>query len=189
MITEQYRKKANLVEYDNHPYHPGGSAFKRVMWYYVNAFFFKTSLFPFYGIKNWLLRLFGAKLGSMVEIKPCVNIKYPWLLTIGDEVWIGEGVWIDNLVTVTIGSNICISQNVTLLTGNHNYKKPSFDLITDQVVIEDGAWLGAGTIVNLGVTVGSHAILASGSVATKSLEPYGIYQGNPAVKVRERVFE
>lgn len=179
--------KTDLELYNNYPYHPGGSVFKRILWHYINGFVFKTSLFPVYGLKNALLRAFGAKIGKQVEIKPNVNIKYPWNLTIADEVWIGEEAWIDSLVMVTIGSNVCISQGALILTGSHNYKKPSFNLITAPVVIEDGAWIGARAIVNLGITVGSHAVLTTGSVATKNLEAYSIYQGNPAVKVRERV--
>ncbi|GAA4093613.1 WcaF family extracellular polysaccharide biosynthesis acetyltransferase [Mucilaginibacter panaciglaebae] len=179
--------KTDLKSYNNHPYHPGAGIVKRFLWHYINSFVFKTSLFPVYGIKNTLLRLFGAKLGSQVEVKPNVNIKYPWLLTIGDEVWIGEEVWIDNLVRVTIGSNICLSQGATILTGSHNYKKPSFNLITGPVIIEDGAWIGAKAIINQGITIGSHAVLTTGSVATKNLEPYAVYQGNPAVKIRDRI--
>jgi len=182
-------KQTDLFLYNNAPYHPGGNAIRRVLWYYVSILIFKSSLFPFYGIKNFILRLFGAKLGDMVEIKPCVNIKYPWHLTIGNEVWIGENVWIDCLVPVIIGNNVCISQGAVLLTGSHNYKKSSFDLITGSIVLEDGVWIGAGTIINKGITVGSHAILAAGSVATKNLDAYSIYQGNPAVKIRDREIE
>jgi len=180
-------QKTDLSAYNNSPYHPGGNMLKRVVWYYVNAIIFKSSIFPFYGLKNVILRLFGAKIGKGVELKPCVNIKYPWLLTIGDYVWIGEDVWIDNLVMVTIGANVCLSQGALLLTGSHNYKKHAFNLITANIVLEDGVWIGAKAIINQGITVGSHAVLTSGSVATKNLEPYGVYQGNPAVKVRDRV--
>jgi len=179
-------KQTDLSLYNNSPYHPGGNAVKRILWYYVNCLFFKSGLFPFYGVKNLLLRAFGAKIGKHVEIKPCVNIKYPWHLTIGNEVWIGENVWIDCLVPVIIGNNVCLSQGSMILTGSHNYKKTTFDLITDNVVLEDGVWIGAGAIVNLGITAASHAVLSSGSVATTNLEPYSIYQGNPAKKVRER---
>jgi len=185
----QILQKTDLSSYNNYPYHPGGNAFKRILWHYTNIVFFKSGLFPFYGLKVFLLRLFGAKIGKKVEFKPNVNIKYPWFLNIGDEVWIGENVWIDCLVMVTLGANVCLSQGATILTGSHNYKKRSFDLITQSVVLEDGAWIGAGAMVNLGVTVGSHAVLTSGSVATKNLDAYGIYQGNPAVKVRDRVIE
>ena len=183
------KNATDLSAYNNHPYNPGGNALKRVLWYYTNMFFFKSALFPFYGFKVALLRAFGAKVGRKVELKPCVNIKYPWNLTIGDEVWIGENVWLDSLVMITIGANVCISQGATLLTGSHNYKKSSFDLITRSVILEDGAWIGAGAIVNLGVTIGSHAVLTSGSVATKDLDAWSVCQGNPAVKVRERVIE
>ncbi len=176
-----------MAAYNNYPYHPGGNMVKGVLWYYINGLVFKSSLFPFYGLKTALLRLFGAKIGSAVEIKPCVNIKYPWLLTIGNEVWIGENVWIDNIAMVTIGSNVCLSQGAVILTGSHDYKKASFNLITGSVILEDGVWIGALSIVNQGVTVASHSVLTSGSVATKNLEAYSVYQGNPAVKIRERV--
>ena len=179
-------QKTDLSAYNNSPYHPGGNMLKRIVWHYVNAIVFKSSLFPFYGLKNAILRLFGAKIGEGVELKPCVNIKYPWLLTIGNYVWIGEDVWIDNLVLVTIGSNVCLSQGALLLTGSHNYKKHTFNLITGNITLEDGVWIGAKAIVNHGVTVASHAVLTSGSVATKNLESYSVYQGNPAVKVRDR---
>ena len=182
-------KQTNLYSYNNYPYNPGGNAIKRILWYYVNIIFFKSSWFPFYGFKNDILRIFGAKIGNQVEFKPGVNIKYPWHLNIGNEVWIGENVWLDCLVPIVIGNNVCISQGAVVLTGSHNYKKTSFDLITGSVILEDGVWIGAGAIVNQGITVGSHAVLTSGSVATKNLEAYSIYQGNPAVKVRDRVID
>jgi putative colanic acid biosynthesis acetyltransferase WcaF len=180
-------QQTDLSTYNNYPFHPGGNAFKRFLWLYVNALVFKTSLLPISGFKIFLLRLFGAKIGKNVTIKPCVNIKYPWFLTIGDETWVGENVWIDSLVMITIGSNVCLSQGAVLLTGSHNYKKTTFDLVTGNVVLEDGVWIGALAVVNQGITVGSHAVLTTGSVATKNLEAYSVYQGNPAVKIRPRV--
>jgi len=182
-------KQTDLLSYNNFPYNPGGNAVMRTLWYIVNAIVFKSAIFPFYGIKNSLLRLFGATVGNEVEIKPNVNINYPWWLTIGNEVWIGEHVWIDSLVPITIGNNVCISQGASLLTGSHNYKKPSFDLITKPVILEDGVWIGAFAIVNAGVTAGSHSVLTTGSVATKNLDSYTVYQGNPAVKARPRVID
>ena len=179
--------QTDLSNYSNHPYNPGGSALKRTLWYYVNSVFFNTGLLPVNGLKAALLRLFGAKIGKNLTIKPRVSIKYPWLLSIGDNTWIGEEVWIDNLASVTIGSNACLSQGALLLTGSHNYKKTSFNLITGSIILEDGAWIGAKAVVNQGITVHSHAVLTTGSIANKNLEAYSIYQGNPAVKVRDRV--
>jgi len=177
----------DLSKYDNSWYQPGG-AIKRMLWLFVNAIFFNNGLALFNGLKTFLLRSFGAKIGVGVVIKPSVSIKYPWFLTIGNHVWIGENVWIDNLTMVSIGNNACLSQGVMLLTGNHNYTKPTFDLIVAEIILEDGVWLGAQSVVCPGVTCKSHSVLSVGSVATKNLEAYSIYQGNPAVKVRERKF-
>lgn len=112
-----------------------------------------------------------------------------WKLTIGDHVWLGEYCWIDNLDEVIIGSHVCISQGALLLTGNHDYTQSSFDYRNAPIVIEDGAWIGAKTVVCPGVTVHSHAILTVGSIATKDMEEYGIYQGNPAQLIRKRVIK
>ena len=82
------------------------------LWYLVNAVVFRGGVFGLVPsrIKVLLLRLFGAKVGSGVVIKPRVDVKSPWFLDVGDHVWIGERVWIDNHTTVQIGSNSCISQ-------------------------------------------------------------------------------
>ena len=179
-------QQTDLSVYNNYPFNPGGSGFKRLLWHYVNAVIFKTGLLPVSSIKISLLRAFGAKIGMGVMIKPYVNIKYPWHLTIGDYTWVGENVWIDCLVPIIIGSNVCLSQGAVLLTGSHNYKKTTFNLITGSITLEDGVWIGALAVVNQGITVASHAVLTTGSVATKDLEAYSIYQGNPAVKIRSR---
>ena len=142
---------------------------------------------PFSGIKVFLLRAFGAVVGDRVIIKPCVNIKYPWKLKIGNDSWIGEGVWIDNIDEVIIGQSVCLSQGSLLLTGNHDYKKVTFDLITAPVILEDGVWIGAAAIVCPGVLCKTHAVLSVASVATKDLEPYSVYKGNPATKASERM--
>jgi putative colanic acid biosynthesis acetyltransferase WcaF len=178
-------KEVNLNKYDNSWYKPG-SFLKRFIWHLFSNIFINTTLpFPI-KLKVTILRLFGTKIGQNVVIKPSVNIKYPWFLIVGDNVWIGENVWIDNLTTVSIGKNVCISQGALLLTGNHNYKKIKFDLMLGEIKIEDGAWIGAKTVVCPNLVIGSHAILSVGSIATTDLKAFGIYQGNPAIWVRDR---
>jgi len=179
-------KKVNLAKYDNRWYHPG-SFIKRTLWYFTNIFFFKSSLPIPSKFKVSLLRLFGAKIGNGVIIKPNVNIKYPWFLEIGDNVWIGEDVWIDNLALVKVGNNVCISQGAYILTGNHDYKKESFDLIIKPVIIEDGVWVGAKSIVCPGTILKEHSVLSVGSVFSGISEPWTIYRGNPAIPIRKRV--
>ena len=123
----------------NNAWYKQGNIVKRIIWFLVSIIFIKSCLPYPYGFKCILLRLFGAKVGRGVVVKPEVNIKYPWFLKIGDYSWIGEGTCIDNLGQVIIGSNVCISQWACILTGNHNYSKTTFDLIISPVVIEDGA--------------------------------------------------
>lgn len=176
----------SIKDYDNSWYQPGTS-WKRLLWYFANVLVMKNSWLPSSALRVWILRIFGAKVGVGVNIKPCVNVKYPWFLEIGDYTWIGENVWIDNLAKVYIGSNVCISQGTMLLCGNHNYKKSTFDLMIGEITLEDGSWIGAQSVVCPGVTAHSHAVLGVGSVANHDLEAYCIYQGNPAIKVRERV--
>ncbi len=177
--------QTDLSKYKNNDFQPG-SKLKKMIWYFINVLFFMNRLNPLSGLKISILRGFGAKIGKGVVIKPGINIKYPWLLEIGNNVWIGENVWIDNLAMITIEDNVCVSQGALLLCGNHNYKKTTFDLIVGRINLEEGSWVGAKSIVCSGVTLHSHAILTVGSVATKDLEAYGIYQGNPAEKIRER---
>jgi putative colanic acid biosynthesis acetyltransferase WcaF len=180
--------EVDLSSYENQWYRPG-NRLKLIIWYFTNLLIFNHGFFPLSSLKVQLLRLFGSKIGAGVVIKPSVNIKYPWYLTIGDHVWIGEEVWIDNLAPVSIGSNSCISQGAMLLTGNHNYRKPTFDLMIGEIHLEDGVWIGAKSIVCPGVTCQSHAVLGVASVATKSLESYTIYQGNPAKPIRARIID
>ena len=179
--------KFDLSLFDNSWYHIGAGNFKNILWYFCNILFVKCSLQPLSVIKVRLLRLFGAKIGKGVVIKPVVNIKYPWNLSFGDYSWNGENVWIGNLAKVKIGNNVCVSQGAMLLCGNHDYKRPTFDLMVKPIVIEDGAWVGAQSTVCPGVTMHLHSVLAVGSIASKDLMPYSIYRGNPAVKVAERV--
>jgi putative colanic acid biosynthesis acetyltransferase WcaF len=187
MNTEKtsHRFKTDLSRYDNSWYkHP--PFWKNVLWFVVNAIFLNSYLPVPSSIKCLILRAFGAKIGQHVMIKPKVNIKYPWLLNVGNYVWIGEGVWIDSLTDIYIGHNACLSQGAMLLTGNHDYTRSTFDLKVGKIVIEEGVWIGAKSVVCPNVTCHSHAVLAVNSVAVKDLEAYGIYQGNPAQWVRER---
>jgi len=177
--------QTNLSNYNNNNYR-SGTLIARLIWYAFNVIFFKSSWIVYSPFKVIILKLFGAKVGKGVLIKPNVNIKYPWRLIIGNHVWIGENVWIDNLDMVNIGDNVCISQGAMLLTGNHNYNKITFDLITQPVILENGVWVGAKSIVCPGVICASHSVLTAGSVASDDLEAFTINKGNPAVVVKSR---
>ena len=167
----------------------GGPAFKVLVWSLFNYYIFDSALPIPYTIKRFLLLLFCAKVGAGLVIKPKVRIKYPWRLTVGDFCWIGESVWIDNLEDVYIGNNVSISQGAMLLTGNHDYTKSDFPYRLGKIIIEDGAWIGAKSVVCPGITCASHSILTVNSVASKNLDSWSIYAGNPAVFIRMRVMD
>ena len=173
-------------KFDKKDFDAGASSLKILIWYFTSAIFFRSGLMPFSIVLVGVLRLFGATIGKDTRVKPYAHIKYPWRLTMGDHSWIAE-CYIENLSHVTIGKNVCLSQNCMILTGNHDYSKSGFDLITKEIVLEDGVWIGARAIVGPGVTAHSHSVLTVNSVATKDMEAYSIYQGNPAVKIRDRV--
>ncbi len=164
----------------------GAGPVKEGFWILTSLLLFRLCPFKWSGLKCAVLRAFGARIGRGVVIKPRVTITFPWKLTVGDHIWLGEECWLLNLAPIAIESHVCVSQRAFLCTGNHDYKSPAFDLITKPIRVEAGAWIGAGALVGPGVTVGNHAVLAAGSVATKNLEPFGIYQGNPAALVKQR---
>lgn len=177
--------KTRLDTYNNSWYNPGGGL-KRILWYFTNLIFFRSSLIPLFSFKRFLLRAFGAEIGKSVVIKPRVNIKYPWYLKIGDHCWIGEDVWIDNLALISIGNHVCLSQGCLLICGSHDYTKSSFDLKVGTIILEDGVWIGCKAVVAMNTVCGEHSILSVNSVAPKVMEPFGIYQGNPAIMIRNR---
>ena len=163
-----------------------GPRWKVLLWYLFNYFVFNSSIPWPYGLKARLLRLFGAQIGNNVVIKSKVRIKNPWRLIIGDNSWIGEDVWIDNLENVVLGNNVCLSQGAMLLTGNHDYNACDFAYRLENISIADGVWIGAQAVVCPGTICESHSILTVNSVASKRMDEWGIYSGNPARLVRFR---
>ena len=177
--------KVRLDQFNNDWFHPGGKL-KIVFWTLFSIVFIRTAFpWPIF-LKKRLLQTFGCKIGKGFVIKPRVNIKYPWKLTIGNYVWLGEQVWIDNLGTVEIHNHVCISQGAMLLTGNHDYRKPSFDLKVGEIILKSGVWIGAKSVVCPGVVCEENSMLSVSSVATKDLIANKIYQGNPAVAKKDR---
>jgi putative colanic acid biosynthesis acetyltransferase WcaF len=183
--TDSSVHSTRLDLFDNSDFHPG-SILKRLLWALLSGLFFQNWIPWPSQLKSTLLRIFGAQIGEGLILKPRVTIKYPWKLRIRDHVWIGENVWIDNLAEISIGSHVCISQGALLLCGNHDFKKSTFDLITRPIDLEDGVWIGAKCVVAPGVTCRSHSVLSLGSVATKDLKAWTVYQGNPATAKKPR---
>ena len=183
------KPQVDLSLYDNSWYSPQRGFICRMLWHLVNVVVLQNPLNVSSRLKVWALRVFGARVGRAVVLKPGINVKYPWHLDIGDHVWIGEKVWLDSLVNIRIGSHVCISQGAYLCTGNHDWTDPGFGLLVRPIEIENGAWIGAGATVLPGVVVASHAVLASGGVLSQNAQAYMIYAGNPATAIKSRVIQ
>lgn len=170
----------NLSTYDNSDFDRGAPPWKEAAWALVKALFFQTPVPWPSSLRVELLRLFGARVGRGVVIRENVNISFPWRLTIGDYVWIGEDAGILSLAQVTLGSNVCISQRAYLCTGSHDHKREDFKLVTKPITIEDESWIAAASFVGPGVQVGQGARVAAGAVVTKDVPPGVLVRGNPA---------
>jgi putative colanic acid biosynthesis acetyltransferase WcaF len=176
-----------LSRFDNSWYQPGGSRFSRALWFFAGLPLVRSPLMPLSTVRAQVLRIFGAKIGHGVVIKPGVRIKYPWRLRVGNHSWIGEDCWIDNVADVDIGSNVCLSQGSYVCTGNHDWSDIAFGLRPQQVQIKDGAWIGAQAKIAPGVTVCEGAVVAPGSVVHHHVPAYEIHSGNPAQFIRRRI--
>jgi putative colanic acid biosynthesis acetyltransferase WcaF len=118
-----------------------------------------------------VLRAFGARIGEGVLIRHGVQVHWPWKLTIGDHSWVGVGAWLLNLEPITIGANVCVSQEVLLCTGSHDRHSPTFEFDNGPIVIDDEVWLAARCTVLRGVRVGAGSVVGACALVTADVEP------------------
>ena len=156
--------RVDLRNFNNAWFQRGRPKLVEALWVVASALFVASWL-PGSAHRRLLLRLFGAKIGKRVAIKPGVRVKFPWKLSIGSDTWIGEEVWIDNLDRVEIGDNCCLSQGAYLCTGSHNWNSPTFDLVTKPIRIQNCAWIAAKVCIAPGTVVCEGAVVAMGSLA------------------------
>ncbi|MFI7411080.1 putative colanic acid biosynthesis acetyltransferase [Streptomyces sp. NPDC049627] len=139
-------------------------------WFAVLHLAFSRWWFP----ARWrpaVLRLFGARVGRRVLIRHGVRVHWPWRLRIGDDVWIGEGAWLLNLQQITIGSDVCVSQDALLCTGSHQHRSPTMEFDNGPIQLEPGSWVAARAVVLRGVTVGRGAVVGASAVAHRDVAP------------------
>ena len=123
--------------------------------------------------------LFKARLPQTSNIMPPMQIDIGEQMTIGENVFINHGLTCMAAGSITIEDGVMIGPEAALLTVNHDFD----DLMVlkcKPIVIKKKAWIGARAIILPGVTVGEGAVVASGAVVTKDVEPKSIVGGNPA---------
>lgn len=169
----------DLSKYDQSDFNRGRSNWFILIWWLVQAVLFPLTLHNFNGFRCFILRLFGAKIGKQVVIRPSVRIYYPWKLTIGDYSWIGDDVFFYSLDQITLGCHCVISQKSYLCTGSHKYTDPHFGLTTAPIVIGNGAWVATDCFIGPGVTIGANTVVGVRSSVLKDLPSGYVSWGNP----------
>ena len=156
------------------------------LWWFVQAIFIGPSPQVFYGWRRFWLRLFGARIGKKVLIRPSVKITYPWKVFIGDYSWIGDNVVLYSLGAIEIGSNTVISQKSYLCTGSHKYNKKTFDIFAKKITVGNGCWLATDVFVAPGINIGDGAVIGARSSVFKNIEINTINIGSPTKHIGNR---
>lgn len=168
------------------PNRPFSDRAKRAIWTLAWITLARFSPRPLHGWRGLVLRAFGARLGASCHIYPGARIWAPWNLVCADVVTVGDGAEIYNPSPITLESHAIVSQGAFLCGASHDHGDPTFPMISAPIRIGPYAWIGARAIVRMGTSVGEGAILGLGSVATRDLDPWSIYAGNPARRVAGR---
>lgn len=159
---------------------------KRLFWNVCWAIFYRLSPRPLHSWRAMLLRLFGARVGPNCHFYPSAKIWAPWNLDAADHVTAGDGAEIYNPAPVRLGSHAIVSQNAYVCGATHDFDDAAFPLLAYAMEIGPYAWICARACIAPGVKVGEGAVLGLASVATRDLEPWAVYAGAPAEKIKER---
>lgn len=143
-------------------------------------------------LKVFFWRHYFKSMGESVTIHPSVMIRNPENIVIGNNSNINHGCEIYGAGGLTIGTGTLLAYNILVFTDSRKFKskeplKTLRGRTKNPVTIGDDVWIGAGAIIMPGVNIGSHSIVAAGSVVTKDVEEWSIVGGNPAKKIGTRV--
>ena len=169
----------DLRSYDQSWFDRGRSGWFILLWWLVQAIAFPLTLHSAHGARIALLRLFGAKIGKGVMIRPTARFTYPWKVAIGDYSWIGDDVVLYSLDHIHIGQHCVISQETYLCTGNHDIQDPAFGLKTAPITIGNGVWIAADCFIGLGVAIGSNTVVGARSSVFTNLPAGQVCLGSP----------
>jgi putative colanic acid biosynthesis acetyltransferase WcaF len=168
------------------PAFPVANRVRRQIWNICWMLFYRTSPRPFHFWRSFLLRCFGAKLGPNCHFYPRSRVWAPWNLVCEEAASLGDDAEIYNPSLLQMGSHAVVSQQAYICGATHDYNDPEFPLISFPASLGAHSWVCARASVAPGVNVGAGAILGLGSVATHDLEPWAVYAGIPARKIKQR---
>jgi putative colanic acid biosynthesis acetyltransferase WcaF len=169
----------DLRLYDQSWFDRGKPGWYILLWWLVQGIAFPLSPHSLHGFRCWLLRLFGAKIGKGVMIRPTARFTYPWKIKIGDYSWIGDDVVLYSLDGISIGMQCVISQECYLCTGSHDFQDVAFNLITAPIAIGNGVWIAADCFIGPGVHIGANAVIGSRSSVFSHIPEQQVAWGTP----------
>lgn len=144
---------------------------------------------PSWTLRRFWMRRLKMRIGKGTFVMKRVYIMTPQQLTIGDYSHINRGCLLDARGGITIGNNVSVSHNVSIMSGSHDYNSNHFRGRFLPVKIDDYVWIGNNAVIQQNITIGKGAVVCAGAVVTKDVEPYSVVAGVPARKIKERVKE
>ena len=159
----------------------------RLFWGIVQASLFRWSPRRADRWRAMLLRLFGAKIGRVDLIRATVRVEVPWNLEFGDDVQLGDSVYLYSLGPIRIGDRTIISQFVHLCAGTHDHERLDFPLIRVPIKVGADCWIATDSYVAPGVTIGRGVVVGARANVVKDLPAWTVCVGSPARPVRQRV--
>lgn len=177
----------DLRQYNSSQHDRGRPSWVVILWWFIQGILFPLSLHNLNGFRGWLLRLFGAKIGQGVVIRPTARFTYPWKIAIGDYSWIGDNVVLYSVDRIEIGCHCVISQKSYLCTGSHDFKDLGFSLITSPINIGNGVWVASDCFIAPGVAIGANSVIGARSSVFRNISEQKIAWGSPCKSHRDRI--
>lgn len=159
----------------------------RALWNVTWALLASWTPPPFGAWRRFLLTLFGARMGVACDVRGSAKVWYPPHLQMADRSLLADRVNCYNMAPISLGERALVSQGAHLCAGSHDIRTRDFQLIAKPIHIGADVWVAAEAFVGPGVEIGEGSVLGARAVAFKSLEPWGVYAGNPAQFVKRRV--
>ena len=178
-LQDDAKPFVDLSKYDQSWFDRGRPTWYILLWWFVQAVTFPLTPHFLNGMRCAILRLFGAKIGKNVLIRPTARFTYPWKVTIGDYSWIGDDVVFYSLDKINIGNHCVISQKSYLCTGSHDMRDRAFGLKTASLTVGDGAWVAADCFIAPGVNIGVNAVIGARSSVFANMPAGQVCVGNP----------
>ena len=157
-----------------------------MLWGGVWLLFYRPSPKPLHFWRRFLLRLFGARIGSHAHPHASARIWAPWNLEMGDYSCLSHYVDCYCVALIKIGAHATVSQYSYLCTASHEIEAADMPLVTASIQIGEGAWIAADVFVGPGVKIGEGAVVGVRSTVLKDVEPWTVVAGNPAQFIKRR---